>query len=87
IDGMAVAARAPHPRAAHEFINYCLRPEVAAANAKAHRYGVPNAAARPLIADPVPWPSEEEMRRLHYLKDLGREMLAWDRAWTEVKAG
>jgi spermidine/putrescine transport system substrate-binding protein len=87
LDGMAVPARAPHPRAAHEFINYCLRPEVAAANAKAHRYGVPNAAAQRLIAEPVPWPSVEELPRLEYLKDLGREMLNWDRAWTEVKAG
>jgi spermidine/putrescine transport system substrate-binding protein len=87
LDGMAVPMRAPHPRAAHEFINYCLRPEVAAANAKAHRYGVPNAAAQPLITDPVPWPSAEELRRLEYLKDLGEEMRVWDRIWTEVKAG
>jgi spermidine/putrescine-binding protein len=86
LDGMAIPARARHPRAAHEFINYCLRPEVAAANASAHQYGVPNAAARRLIEDPVPWPSAEELERLEYFKDLGREMLAWDRAWTEVKA-
>lgn len=87
LDGMAVPARARHPRAAHEFINYCLRPEVAAANAAAHQYGVPNAAAQRLIPDPVPWPSGAELERLEYFKDLGREMLAWDRAWTEVKAG
>ena len=87
LDGMAVPARAAHPRAAHEFINYCLRPEVAAANAAAHQYGVPNGAAQRLIEHPVPWPSAEELRRLEYFKDLGREMLAWDRAWTEVKAG
>jgi len=87
LDGMAVPMRAPHPRAAHEFINYCLRPEVAAANAKAHRYGVPNAAAQPLITDPVPWPSADELKRLEYLKDLGEEMRVWDRIWTEVKAG
>ena len=86
LDGMAVPARARHPRAAHEFINYCLRPEVAAANASAHQYGVPNAAAQRLIEAPVPWPSAEELERLEYFKDLGREMLQWDRAWTEVKA-
>lgn len=86
LDGMAVPARAAHPRAAHEFINYCLRPEVAAQNAAAHQYGVPNGAAQRLIAHPVPWPSTVELERLEYFKDLGREMLAWDRAWTEVKA-
>ncbi|HTK57258.1 MAG TPA: spermidine/putrescine ABC transporter substrate-binding protein [Gemmatimonadales bacterium] len=86
LDGMAVPARARHPRAAHEFINYCLRPEVAAQNAAAHQYGVPNGAAQRLITHPVPWPSAEELTRLEYFKDLGREMLAWDRAWTEVKA-
>jgi spermidine/putrescine-binding protein len=87
LDGMAIPARARHPRAAHEFINYCLRPEVAAQNAAAHQYGVPNAAAQRLIPHPVPWPSTEELGRLEYFKDLGRVMLDWDRAWTEVKAG
>ena len=86
LDGMAVPARARHPRAAHEFINYCLRPEVAAQNAAAHQYGVPNAAAQRLIDHPVPWPSATELERLEYFTDLGRVMLEWDRAWTEVKA-
>lgn len=86
LDGMAVTAQAPNPRAAHEFINYCLRPEVAAANATAHRYGVPNAAARPLLTDPVPLPTSQELERLEYFRDLGRDMLVWDRLWTEVKA-
>ena len=87
LDGMAVPRRAPNPRAAHEFINYCLRPEVAAANAKAHRYGVPNAAAQSRITDPVPFPTAAELTRLEYQKDLGPATTAWDRAWTEVKAG
>jgi spermidine/putrescine transport system substrate-binding protein len=86
LDGMAIPARARHPRAAHEFLNYCLRPEVAAANAESHQYGVPNAAAQQMISSPVPWPSRAELERLEYFKDLGRVMLDWDRAWTEVKA-
>lgn len=47
-DGAVVLRDAPHPRAAHEFLNYCLRPDVAARIADATGYGSPNQAALPL---------------------------------------
>ena len=86
IDSLVVPASAPHPRAAHEFINYTLRPEVGAAISAATGYGSPNQASMPLIAEPVPYPSENELARLEIQKDLGRASELWDEIWTEIKS-
>lgn len=85
-DNMVVLASAPHKRAAHAFINYVLRPKVAAAIAEATHYGSPNAAAQSLIKHPVPLPTADQMSRLEWERDLGGATELWDRIWTEIKA-
>lgn len=86
IDSMMIPRSAPHKRAAHEFVNYALRPEVGAAIAQATGYGTPNQAAAARLADPVPYPTERELARLEIQNDLGRASELWDRIWTEVKS-
>jgi len=86
-DAMTVLASAPHPRAAHEFLNYVLRPEVGAAIANATGYGTANWAAAALQQSPVRYPSQEEMAHLEYQADLGAHTEEWDRIWTEIKSG
>src|SRR4029434_11286371 len=65
-DSMCIPKSAPNKRAAHEWINYILRPEVGAALSDATGYGSPNAAAAKLMKVQVPYPTEEELRRLEY---------------------
>jgi spermidine/putrescine-binding protein len=86
IDSLGVPASAPHPRAAHEFINYILRPGIGAAISAVTGYGTPNQAAMPLLASPVPYPSPNELARLEIQKDLGRASGLWDQIWTEIKS-
>jgi spermidine/putrescine transport system substrate-binding protein len=86
IDSLVLPRRAPHPRAAHEFMNYILRPEVGAAISAATGYGTPNRAALPLLADPIPFPSRTELARLEIQKDLGRASALWDEVWTRIKS-
>lgn len=86
IDSLLVPRSAPHRRAAHEFVNYLLRPDVAASVAATTGYGSANRAAMPLIEDPVPYPSPDELSRLELQEDLGRDNALWDRIWTEIKA-
>ncbi|HEX7024036.1 MAG TPA: spermidine/putrescine ABC transporter substrate-binding protein [Gemmatimonadales bacterium] len=86
IDSLVVPASAPHPRAAHEFINYSLRPGIAAAISTATGYGTPNLAAMPLMENPVPYPSPSELARLEIQEDLGRASELWDTLWTEIKS-
>jgi spermidine/putrescine transport system substrate-binding protein len=86
IDSLVVPASAPHPRAAHEFMNYILRPEVGAQISRTTGYGTPNQAAMPFLTDPVPYPSPNELARLEIQKDLGRASALWDEIWTRIKS-
>ena len=92
-DMMAIPADAPHPRNAHLFINYMLRPEVAARNSSFVHYASANAAAYPLIdpqvrANASIFPPPEVMARL--VSDLPHSpayMRELTRAWTRFKTG
>jgi spermidine/putrescine transport system substrate-binding protein len=83
-DSLVVPQSAPHKRAAHEFINYILRPDVAASISNFTGYGSPNAKA--VLDAPVPYPTAEELSRLEYQVDLGRDTQLWDQIWTEIKS-
>ncbi|QFZ22720.1 polyamine ABC transporter substrate-binding protein [Saccharothrix syringae] len=93
VDLLCVPKDAPHAENAHKFINYVLEPEVGAALANAIRYGSPNEAAKPLIEpdllnDPLVYPSDEQLAKLPFTKDLGPEAEArYADAWTRVKTG
>jgi spermidine/putrescine transport system substrate-binding protein len=86
LDSLVIPRGARHPRAAHEFMNYVLRPDVEAAISTATGYGTPNQAAIQLIEQPVPYPTGAEMARLEYQRDLGRDTATWDQLWTEIKS-
>jgi spermidine/putrescine transport system substrate-binding protein len=52
-DDWAIAAGAPHPEAAHTFLNFVLRPEVAAQEARYTRYATGNRAALAMLDDDI----------------------------------
>ena len=85
-DYMCVPKSAPNKRAAHEWMNYILRPQVGAALSDATGYGTPNTASAKIMKNPVPYPTEEELKRLEYQVDLGRDTAVWDQIWTEIKS-
>jgi spermidine/putrescine transport system substrate-binding protein len=85
-DSMCIPKSAPNKRAAHEWMNYILRPEVGAALSAATGYGTPNAAAAKVMKDPPPYPTEDELKRLEYQVDLGKDTATWDQIWTEIKS-
>jgi putrescine transport system substrate-binding protein len=65
-----IPADAPHPGNAHLFLNYLLRPEVAAAISNETRYATPNLRALPLVepqvrADPAVYPPEKVKQNLY----------------------
>ena len=87
LDSLCIPRGARHRKAAHVFMNYVLRPEVAAGISRRTGYGSPIAAALALDASLLPPPTAEEMARLEYQEDLGAATQEWDRIWTEIKAG
>jgi spermidine/putrescine transport system substrate-binding protein len=87
VDSMVIPRSAPHKRAAHQFLDYILRAEVGASISTFTGYGSPNQAALAKMEKPVPYPTDEEMKKLEYQLDLASNSAAWDQIWTEIKAG
>jgi spermidine/putrescine transport system substrate-binding protein len=85
-DSLIIPADAPHKRAAHEFMNFILRPEIAAGISDTTGYGTPVQPAMALMKHPIAYPTAEERQRLEYQKDLGASAQAWDKLWTEIKS-
>ncbi|WP_431310997.1 polyamine ABC transporter substrate-binding protein [Methylobacterium nigriterrae] len=92
-DAFAIPKDAPHAAEAHAFINYMMRPEVAAANTNFVSYASGNLAAKKLVkpeilSNPGIYPDEATMQRLS-------TNTAWDdrtqrfvtRLWTRVRTG
>lgn len=92
-DMLAIPADAPHPHNAHVFINYLLRPEVAAKNSALVHYATSNAAAYSLV-DPAVYndrgiyPSEAQKAHLYpnasHSIAFTRQL---NRTWTRFKTG
>lgn len=91
IDSYAIPADARNADLAHAFIDFMLRPEVAARNATVARHATANRAARPLIpaqmlTDPVIYPRSDATAPLELLTDVGDALRYYDAAWTRIKA-
>ncbi|NLU99883.1 spermidine/putrescine ABC transporter substrate-binding protein PotF [Marinomonas sp. UCMA 3892] len=92
-DLMAIPADAPHPAAALAFINYTLRPEVAASISNYVYYAVPNKAAEPLLDDEVVnnkgiYPTQAVKDKLYVqVAHTARFDRSLTRAWTNIKTG
>jgi putrescine transport system substrate-binding protein len=93
IDMMAIPKDAPHPGNALAFIDYILRPKVAAAISDATAYANPNARAMPLVkasirSDPGIYPPAAMRARLFFDKPATPSFeRALMRAWARVKTG
>ncbi len=88
-----VLADAPHPDNAHLFLNYLLRPEVAAAISDETRYATPNLKAIPLLRpevrdDPAVYPPADVKQSL-YRGVIHDPLLERKRTrlWSRVKTG
>jgi putrescine transport system substrate-binding protein len=93
IDALAVPKNAPHAEAAFAFINFLLRPEVAARNTNATRLANSVAASKPLIAKDIAnnaaiYPDAALMSRLFTSPNLDpAAQKIVSREWTRVKTG
>jgi putrescine transport system substrate-binding protein len=92
-DQMAIPADAQHVEEAHEFINYMMRPEVAAKASNYVFYANGNKASQPLldkeiIDDPAIYPPADVMAKLFTVQPYdpkGQRIIT--RAWTKIVTG
>jgi len=91
VDSFCIPANAAHQELAHQFINYMLEPETAAAVMNHTGYTVANRAARAfakraLVNHPALFPDSATLANCEMLEDIGETVLLYDRLWTEVKS-
>ena len=90
---MLIPTSAPHPEAAHKFLNFILEPKVIAEITNDIHYGNDNLAARPfvnpdILRDPAVYPSAEVRARLYLPSELGADYYRQrTRVWTHIKTG
>jgi spermidine/putrescine-binding protein len=90
-DNLCIPSSAPNKYTAEVFINYLMRPEVAAANSNFTWYATPNAKAEEFIdeeilEEPAIYPPPDVMEKLEWIEDVGTATPLYERMWTEVKA-
>lgn len=92
IDSIIVPVNAPHPENAHTFIDFYLRPEIAATVAEWQWYINPNLAAADLIdpslssMSPLNIPDELQATK-EYVEPLGENESLFQDVWTAFKLG
>ena len=87
-DDWSIAANAPNPSAAHAFLDFLLRPDIAAQEARYTRYATANRDALALLdeatrSDPSTYPAEELIRKLEAGMPIAadgqeRRMVLWE---------
>ncbi len=84
---------APHPQAAHKFLNFILDAKVIAQITNDIDYGNDNLAAKPfvrpdILSDPAVYPTPEVRARLYLPVELGADYdRLRTRVWTRIKTG
>ncbi len=91
VDNSAIPKSARHKEEAYAFLNWCMKPEVAAEITNSSGYPSPNEAAKQFIKpeilnDPARYPDETTLANCEFLEDLGETTTLLDRYWTEIKS-
>ena len=93
IDGWVIPADAANKEDAHLFLNYMMRPEVAAADSNYTWYATANITAKDMIdeevtSSPAALPTSDQVAQMYLEKVLPQRILRLQtRTWTNFKAG
>lgn len=92
VDGLAIAKGAPHQDAAYAFINFLLRPDVAAMATNDGGLASANSAAQEhvtdkgLLSNAAVYASDKQIAKADFITDPGKSMKFYQDGWTRVKA-
>ena len=93
VDGWVIPADAKNVEAAHKFLDYMMRPEVAAGDSNFTWYASANADAKDMIdpevtGSPASYPPPDEVAKMYIFPPVPPKAERMrTRVWTEVKAG
>lgn len=91
VDSISIAKDAPNAELAYAFLNYVLDAEVGAQISNWTKYASPNEAAKKHIlpedlANPIIYPTEDQMKKLQFIKNLGPKETVRNDAWAAIKS-
>jgi spermidine/putrescine-binding protein len=89
-DCLVVLRTAPQKQLAMRFINFLMEPEIAARTSERLRFASASRGAREHVTastrdNPAIYPPLDQLDRLEWMRDVGRAIRLYDRAWTELK--
>jgi spermidine/putrescine transport system substrate-binding protein len=89
-ENICVLASAPNKENAKKFLEFYLRPEIAALNVSQQFNGTANIPARDLIPDEIKndpniTATVDTMERLQIFEDIGAALKLYDRAWNTIR--
>ncbi len=92
MDSMAIPKKARNIHAAHEFINFILKPEIAVRICEHLGYSPPNVTAKKMIKssfadNPMIFPHEAHVEKGEFQMDVGDAILVYERFWERLKTG
>ena len=92
MDNLVIPRKAPNPAAAHKFIDFLLRPEIAKLITEDVGYTSPNLAAIALLPEKVrnnrtAYPSAEDLAKGEFQVDVGEALSIYEKYWQRLKAG
>jgi Spermidine/putrescine-binding periplasmic protein len=92
MDNFVITKGAENVDNAYAFINYMLRPEVAAKCVEEYKYSTPNKSALQLLPDelknsPVLIPTAEQIAKGTFPNDLGDALPLYQKYWEKLKTG
>ncbi len=92
MDNLVVLKDAPHYDEALEFINYLLRPDVAAQLCEEYGYATPNLEGQKLLPEelkdsPVIFPPHEVIEQSEFQTDVGEAIMVYEEYWSKLKSG
>lgn len=79
IDCLAIPSHAPHVQEAYTFINFLLRPKIAAQLALKEGHPITNQEGKALLPqsmreDPILYPNQKTLRKAYVQTDVGEEV-------------
>lgn len=89
-EDMCVLKSAPNSENAVAFMEFYLKPEIAALNVEQQMNGTPNIPAQALIPETISsnatiYPSQDVIDKLQLFVDLGRDLQLYNSEWTRIK--
>ncbi len=90
MDTFVIPAKAENKENAHKFINFMLRPDIAAACLKEYNYSTPNKGVKALLdaefaESDLIFPSKENIARSEFSIGIGEAVKMYEKYWEDLK--